>query len=155
MGKSLNVMGMSEYAIQTFRDGVNAHPGDYYASRMALEIGGCYFDKGDYWLAYNAFDSFAKQYTDSEFLIEGLLGKADALFNDGKYENAINDYLEVLKATNENKIRNYAFTSIGNCYKSLGKLQDAVKSYQMVLGSDVSTIQDSEGTSTANIKQNM
>lgn len=155
MGKSLNALGISEYAMKIFRDGIQAYSDDDYADKMAIEIGKCYFDKGNYWLAYNAFDSFTKQYADSAFLTEGLIGKADALFNDEKYEKAIHEYLGVLKANNEDKIRSYAFRRIGDCYKSLGKLKEAIKSYQMGLGKDTAAVQDAlepVGTSTSSIQ---
>ncbi|HEY4482103.1 MAG TPA: tetratricopeptide repeat protein, partial [Candidatus Brocadiaceae bacterium] len=62
MGKSLSAMNMPDSAIQTFRDGMQAYPDSDYASKMALEIGNCYFDRGDYNLAYHAFSNFVKQY---------------------------------------------------------------------------------------------
>lgn len=159
MGKSLKAMNMSETAIKVFREGIQAYPDNDYATIMALETGRCYFDKGDYWLAYNAFDSFVRQYPQSELVVEGMIGMADALLNDKKYVEAINSYLGLLKKSNAVKIRRYAFNRIGECYKSMGKLEQAIKAYQMGLGDDKDTIQatwhvdDSSGTSTSNIQQ--
>ena len=158
MGKSLKAMNMPESAIMTFREGIQAYPDDDYASKMALEIGRCYFDKGDYWLAYNAFDSFVKQYPHSELVVEGMIEMSDALLNDKKYAEAINSYLELLKASNGEKIRRYAFNRIGECYKYMGKLELAIKAYRMGLGNDEDTVQatwhidDSLGTNTSNMQ---
>ena len=136
MGKSLSAMNMSDSAIQTFRDGMQAYPDSDYASKMALDIGNCYFDRGDYNLAYHAFDNFVKQYPNSELAVEGMIGMADALFNDKKYDEAINSYLDLLKTSNEEKIRRYAFKRIGDCYKSMGKLEQAIKAYLVGLDKD-------------------
>lgn len=160
MGKSLNAMNMKESAIKVFREGIQAYPDDDYASKMALEVGRCYFDTGDYWLAYNAFDSFVKQYPNNGLIFEGMTGMADALFNDKKYEKAINNYLEVIKKSNEEKIRQYAFKRIGDCYKFTGQLEQATKAYGMMLGKNEDAIQrvgdtdDHVGTTTSTI-QNM
>jgi TolA-binding protein len=133
MGKSLSAMNMSDSAIQTFRDGMQAYPDNDYASKMALDIGNCYFDRGDYNLAYHAFDNFVKQYPTSELMVEGMIGKADALYHDKKYEEAIKSYLELLKTNDEEKVRQYAFKRIGDCYKFMGKLEQAVKAYLVSL----------------------
>ncbi len=158
MAKSLKAMNMPESAIKTLREGMEAYPDDDYAGKMAIEIGRCYFDKGDYWLAYNAFDSFVRQYPDSELVMEGMVGMADSLLNDKKYEEAIKRYIELLKASNEEKIRRYAFNRIGDCYKHMGKLERAVKAYRMGLDSNKDTIQESwaiddpTGTKTSNVQ---
>ncbi|HHT9108107.1 MAG TPA: tetratricopeptide repeat protein, partial [Candidatus Wunengus sp. YC64] len=136
MGKSLSAMNMSDSAIQTFRDGMQAYPDSDYATKMALDIGNCYFDRGDYNLAYHAFDNFVKQYPTSELMVEGMIGKTDALYHDKKYEEAIKSYLELLKTNDEEKIRQYAFKRIGDCYKSMGKLEQAIKAYLVGLDKD-------------------
>ncbi len=136
MGKSLSAMNMSDSAIQTFRDGMQAYPDNDYASKMALDIGNCYFDRGDYNLAYHTFGNFVKQYPNSELVVEGMIGAAEALYHDKKYEEAINSYLELLKTNNEEKIRRYAFKRIGDCYKSVGKLEQALKAYLVGLDKD-------------------
>ena len=136
MGKSLSAMNMSDSAIQTFRDAMQAYPDNDYASKMALDIGNCYFDRGDYNLAYHTFGNFVKQYPNSELVVEGMIGAAEALYHDKKYEEAINSYLELLKTNNEEKIRRYAFKRIGDCYKSVGKLEQALKAYLVGLDKD-------------------
>ena len=136
MGKSLSDMNMPDSAIQTFRDGMQAYPDHGYAHKMALDIGNCYFDRGDYNLAYHAFDNFVKQYPDSELIVEGMIRRADALFHDKKYDEAIHNYLDLLKTSNEEKIRRYAFKRIGDCHKSMGKLEQALKAYLMGLDKD-------------------
>ncbi len=136
MGKSLSAMNMTDSAIQTFRDGMQAYPDSDYATKMALDIGNCYFDRGDYNLAYHAFDNFVKQYPTSELMVEGMIGKTDALYHDKKYEEAIKSYLELLKTNDEEKIRQYAFKRIGDCYKSMGKLEQAIKAYLVGLDKD-------------------
>ena len=136
MGKSLSAMNMPDSAIHTFRDGMQAYPDHGYASKMALEIGNCYFDRGDYNLAYHAFSNFVKQYPNSELVVEGMIGTADALFHGKKYDEAINRYLDLLKTSNEEKIRRYAFKRIGDCYKSMGKLEQALKAYLVGLDKD-------------------
>lgn len=136
MGKSLSAMNMTDLAIQTFRDGMQAYPDNDYASKMALDIGNCYFDRGDYNLAYRTFGNFVKQYPNSELVVEGMIGAAEALYHDKKYEEAINSYLELLKTNNEEKIRRYAFKRIGDCYKSVGKLEQALKAYLVGLDKD-------------------
>jgi len=136
MGKSLSAMNMPDSAIQTFRDGMQAYPDSDYASKMALEIGNCYFDRGDYNLAYHAFSNFVKQYPNSELVVEGMIGAADALFHGKKYDEAINRYLDLLKTSNEEKIRRYAFKRIGDCYKSMGKLEQALKAHLVGLDKD-------------------
>ncbi|OOP57093.1 MAG: hypothetical protein AYP45_05220 [Candidatus Brocadia carolinensis] len=73
-------MNMIESAIKVFRDGMQLCPEDAYAAKMALEIGKCYFDMEDYWLAYNAFDNFVKEYPHDEFVVDGMIGIADSLF---------------------------------------------------------------------------
>lgn len=158
MAKSLKAMNMPESAIKTLREGIEAYPDDDYAGRMALEIGNCYFVKGDYWLAYNAFDSFVRHYPHSDLVVEGMIGMADSLLSDKKYGEAINSYIEVLKASNEKKIRQYAFNRIGECYRYMGKLELAVKAYRMGLDSNEETIQqtwdtdDSLDTKTNNVQ---
>lgn len=158
MGKSLKAMSMPESAIKTFREGIQRYPDDDYASKMSLEIGMCYLDKGDYWLAYNAFDSFVKQYPYSELIVEGMIGMADALLNDKKYAEAINSYIELLKTSNEKKIRQYAFNRIGECYRDMGKLKQAIKAYRMGLDSNEDAIRetwnidDSSGTKTSDVE---
>lgn len=158
MGISLKAMNMQESATRMFRDGIQAYPNDDYASKMALEIGWCYFDKGEYWLAYNAFDSFVRQYPQHELVVEGMVGMADALLHDNKYAEAINSYIELLKTSNEKKIKRYAFHRIGECYKLLGKLKQAIKAYEMGLDSNEDTIletwniDDSMGTKTSNVQ---
>lgn len=129
MGKSLSAMNMTDSAIQTFRDGIQAYPDNDYAGKMALDIGNCYFDRGDYNLAYHAFDNFVKQYPASELMAEGMIGMSDALYHDKKYEEAIKSYLELLKTNDEEKIRQYAFKRIGDCYKFMGKLEQSIKAY--------------------------
>lgn len=158
MGKSLKAMSMPESAIKTFREGIQGYPDDDYASKMLFEIGKCYFDKGDYWLAYNAFDSFVRQYPHSELAAEGMIGMSDALLHDKKYTEAINSYIELLKTSSEKKIRQYAYNRIGECYRDMGKLEQAIKAYRMSLGSSEDTIQetwdinDSSGTKTCNVE---
>lgn len=158
MGKSLRAMNMFESAVKVLREGIQAFPVDDNASKMAFEIGMCYFDKGDSWLAYNAFDSFVKQYPDDELVGEAMTGMADALLNDKKYIEAINSYLELIKTINGEEIRRYAFNRIGECYKYMGKLQHAVKAYQIGLRNTTDTVQvtwpteDSLGTTTSVIK---
>ncbi len=158
MGISQKAMNMQESAIKIFRNGIQAYPGDDYASKMALEIGWCYFDRGEYLLAYNAFESFVRQYPQNELIVEGMIGMADALLNDKKYAEAINSYIELLKSSNEKKIRRYAFNRIGECYRHMGKLKQAIKAYQMGLDSNKDTTQeawnidDSLGTKTSNIQ---
>ncbi|MBM4064088.1 MAG: tetratricopeptide repeat protein [Planctomycetes bacterium] len=129
MGKSLNAMNMTDSAIQTFRDGMQAYPDNDYAGKMALDIGNCYFERGDYNLAYHAFDNFVKQYPTSELMVEGMIGMSDALYHDKKYEEAIKSYLELLKTNDEEKVRQYAFKRIGDCYRFMGKLEQAIKAY--------------------------
>ncbi len=141
MGKNLNLMNMPESAIKTFREGMQAYPKDPYARKMAYEIGRCYYSKGDYWLAYNAFDSFVRQYSDDELVIEGMFGIADALFNDKKYAEAINSYLDVIKTCAEEKIKRYAFKRIGECYECMGNLEQARKAYLMSSGIEENTMQ--------------
>ena len=53
-----------------------------------------------------------------------------------KYDEAINRYHELLKTNDEEKIRRYAFKRIGDCYKSMGKLEQALKAYFMGLDKD-------------------
>ena len=48
MGKCLKAMSMHESAIKVFSNGVQKFPNDWYAIRMALEIGRCYADGGNY-----------------------------------------------------------------------------------------------------------
>lgn len=132
-GKCLRAMNMIESAIKVFRDGMQLCPEDAYAAKMALEIGKCYFDMEDYWLAYNAFDNFVKEYPHDEFVVDGMIGIADSLFNDKKYTEAIDSYLRVLKTLNNNQIKYYVFNRIGECYKKMGKLDEAIKMYQISL----------------------
>lgn len=134
MGKSLHAMNMSESAIQTFRDGMQAYPDSEYAGKMALDIGNCYFDRGDYNLAYYAYDTFVKQYPESGLIAEGVIKRADALFHDMKYDEAIHKYLDLLKTSSEENIRRYAFKRIGDCYNSMGKSEQAVKAFIAGLG---------------------
>ena len=56
-GKCLNAMNMHESAVNVLSEGVQKFPNDWYAARMALEIGRCYVDGGNYRAAYNVFDS--------------------------------------------------------------------------------------------------
>ncbi len=155
MGKSLRAMNMLESAIKVLREGMQAFPIDDNAGTLAFEIGMCYFDKGDYWLAYNAFDSFVKQYPQDELVIEAMIRMADALLNDKKYVEAINSYFELLKTTNSDEIRRYAFNRIGECYKYMGNLQQAIKAYQIGLRNTKDTVRlkwpidDSLGTTTS------
>ena len=65
-----------------------------------------------------------------------MIGTADALYHDKKYEEAINSYLELLKTNDEEKIRRYAFKRIGDCYKFMGKLEQAIKAYLVGLDKD-------------------
>lgn len=146
MAKSLKAMNMPESAVKALREGIEAYPDDNCAGRMALEIANCYFERGDYWLAYNAFDSFVRQYPHSDLVVEGMIGMADSLLNNKKYKEAINSYIELLKACNEKKIRQYAFNRIGECYRYMGKLEHAVKAYRMGLDSNEDTIQDAWNT---------
>lgn len=133
MGKCLRAMNMIESAIKVFRDGMQSCPEDAYAAKMALEIGKCYFDMEDYWLAYNAFDNFVKEYPHDEFVVDGMIGIADSLFNDKKYTEAIDSYLGVLKVVNNDQIKCHIFNRIGECYKNMGKLDEAIKVYRLSL----------------------
>lgn len=133
MGKCLMAMNMVESAIKVFYDGMQAYPADTYAAKMALEIGKCYFDKEDYWLAYNAFDNFVKEYPTDEFVVEGMVGVGDSLFNDKKYAEAIDNYYGLLKTVNKSQIKRYVFNRIGECYKHLGNLEEAIKAYRQGL----------------------
>ena len=65
-----------------------------------------------------------------------MIGMADALFHGKKYDEAINRYHELLKTNDEEKIRRYAFKRIGDCYKSMGKLEQALKAYLVGLDKD-------------------
>ncbi len=156
MGKSLNAMYMPESATKVFRAGIHAHPDDDYAGKMALEIGRSYFDHGDYWLAYNAFDSFIRQYPNHKLAVEGMIGMADALFHDKKYIDAINSYIDLLRTSNAVEIKRYAFNRIGECYRNMGKLEQAIKAYRMGLSNDRDVIQaawpieDPVGATTSN-----
>jgi TolA-binding protein len=155
MGKSLRAMNMPESAIKILREGLQAFPVDDTAGKMAFEIGMCYFDKGDYCLAYNAFDSFVKQYPQDELVVEAMIVMSDALLNDKKYVEATNSYFGLLKTSNSDDIRRYAFNRIGECYKYMGKLQQAIKAYQIGLRNTTDAVQiawptdDSLGTNTS------
>ncbi|TVM00233.1 MAG: hypothetical protein CV087_14800 [Candidatus Brocadia sp. WS118] len=139
MGKCLRAMNMTESAIKVFRDGIQSNPADVYAAKMALEIGRCYFDKEDYWLAYNAFDNFVKEYPDDEFVVDGLIGVADSLFKDKKYAEAIDNYFGLLKTVNKDQTKRYIFNRVGECYNNMGKLKEAIKVYRLSLGSEGNT----------------
>ncbi|MCE7911265.1 MAG: hypothetical protein DCC43_00035 [Candidatus Brocadia sp.] len=158
MGKCLMAMNMAKSAIKVFYDGIQSYSADVYAAKMALEIGKCYFDKEDYWLAYNAFGAFVKEYPNDEFAFEGMLGIADSLFHDKKYEEAINNYYGLLKMVNDGQIKRYVFNRIGECYKHLGKLEDAIKAYRQSLDNDENANQlnlrrdDSLGFATSNLQ---
>lgn len=141
MGKSLRGMNMLESAIKVLREGIQAFPADDTAGKMAFEVGMCYFDKGDYWLAYNAFDSFVKQYPQDELVVEAMIMMSDALLNDKKYIEAIDSYSELLKTSTSEDMRRYAFNRIGECYKYMGKLQQATKAYQISLRDTTDTVQ--------------
>ena len=148
-------MNMPESAIKILREGLQAFPVDDTAGKMAFEIGMCYFDKGDYCLAYNAFDSFVKQYPQDELVVEAMIVMSDSLLNDKKYVEATNSYFGLLKTSNSDDIRRYAFNRIGECYKYMGKLQQAIKAYQIGLRNTTDAVQiawptdDSLGTNTS------
>lgn len=139
IGRCLMAMKMAKSAIKVFYDGMQSYPADICAAKMALEIGRCYFDKEDYLLSYKAFDNFIKEYPDDEFIVEGMVGKADSLFHDKKYAEAIDKYYELLKIVNNDQIKPYLFNRIGECHKHLGNLEEAIKAYRQGLDNDENT----------------
>lgn len=130
---------MAKSAIKVFYDGMQSYPADICAAKMALEIGRCYFDKEDYLLSYKAFDNFIKEYPDDEFIVEGMVGKADSLFHGKKYAEAIDKYYELLKIADSDQIKPYLFNRIGECHKHLGNLEEAIKAYRQGLDNDKNT----------------
>ncbi len=110
------------------------------AAKLAFEMGKNYFDKGEYRLAYNTFDSFVKQFPDSELVTDGMVGMADALYHDKKFEEAIESYNKLIEGTDKKEIRKHALNRIGDCYKIMGKLEEAAKAYKMSLDEDKSVL---------------
>lgn len=134
LGKSLRAMHFYDSAIKTFREGIQFWPTNEYADKMAMEIGWCYFDDDNYARAQEGFKDFIKKYLYSKVLIEGMVGLADALFCEKKYEQAVKAYIDVLGNSSEKEIRAFAFERIGACYKAMGKLEQAIKAFRLELG---------------------
>ena len=96
-----------------------------------------YYFNGDYDLAKKEINKLLKQGTTDEKLtilkkhvetINDAKGKANALFKEGKYDDAISEYTKLLEFDPENKnFISIILTNRALCYKKQGKNMEAMK----------------------------
>jgi len=65
--------------------------------------------------------------------ISGLLVKGNELFNQGKYQEALEEYERIEE---ENPLFYQIHLNIGNCYYELGDTEKAIQNYQVVIEND-------------------
>ena len=100
-------------------------------SDNALRKGnGYYYDKKDYKAAEKSYRK-ALEYNPKSY--QGHLNLGDALYQQGKFEEAEEQFQEALKNTKYEKAIGNTFHNLGNAYLKSGQLDKAIESYKNAL----------------------
>jgi TolA-binding protein len=112
------------------------HAGTEAAKRAVLMAAGDYFDQGKYKEAQAQFDRFLRDYRESPFSPQALLGVAackDAL---GMTNDAVNAYKDIADRHGSDSIAPQAKLALARLYEAQGKLELARDYYMQVAQAD-------------------
>ena len=90
--------------------------------------------------AHNVFDSFIKQYPNSELLVDGMLEWLMRFYSK-EYEKAINGYLDIVKKDSGESVK-ITHSIVLAIVTSPGHLEKATMAYNTVLSKGAGGIQD-------------
>ncbi len=109
-----------------------AYPRDPMAENLPLLMGALFLQKDDSATAAKYFDQGTEFYPKSDYLIDTLTQKAQALVRLQKYDEAKKTYTDVLKTSPREEIKAAAESGVATIDKDIGKLPEAIAGFQGV-----------------------
>ncbi|MEH0154161.1 tetratricopeptide repeat protein [Limibacter armeniacum] len=80
---------------------------------------------------------YEKENPESTALLKVDYDNAKKLFLDGQYADAIIALERFIKQAPKGEIRDDAYLTLGNCYKSLGRMEESIKAFEGVEGNEL------------------
>lgn len=120
------------------------YPGTEAAKRALILVAGDYFDTGKYKEAQAQFDHFLRDYRDSAFAVQALLGVAACKEAQGMTNEAVEAYKDIVDHHSSEGISLLARLSLGRLYQAQNKLELARDLYEQVGQSDPNGMLGSE-----------
>lgn len=114
----------------------NEHAGTLAAARALLQAGAVHFTQGKYAEAQTVFQRFLREYPESQYRQQALLGNAASLEALGKAEEAVAAYQSVSQQASGSAIGNQARFALARIYESQGRLAQALPIYEELSRAD-------------------
>ena len=125
-----------DQSIAEFEKAYGTYTGSNQAKIILLNIADAYYRKKDYDKAVLNYDKFLKSNSDSRFEVLGLLGKAMALSQQKKRDEALNILEGLIKNPDADYIKADAIVQIAIIYEIDGKTDKAVENLNMIINDE-------------------
>jgi len=146
--ESLVRLGKKDEAIAAYRRIVDDYPDSPRRNEILFDVGELYMDSGDFQSAYASYDEVMRSADAMEVRLDARERRADALYREGRVEEALDTYRAVLDLGTDlgPERRAPVAIKIASCVDELGDPQQAIINYELVKETYPGTAYDVEAT---------